>query len=433
MSSTTIGFAGMSHLGLNSAAAAAEKGFTTICFDSSEKTIRALRDKKLPVSEPGLDEMIARNNARLRFTYDPHDLASCDVIYVSLDVHTDDKGASDLGPVRALIGKVQEVAGRAATLVVFSQVPPGFCRGLGGSAARTYYQVETLIFGRAVERALHPERFIVGMADPAQLLPPAYRRFLEAFNCPILTMRYESAELAKIAINTFLVSSVSTTNMLAEVCERIGAVWHEIAPALRLDRRIGPHAYLAPGLGIAGGNLERDLATVTALGNAHGTDVRMVQAWRDNSRHRADWVLHNLHRADLARPKALFAVLGLAYKENTHSTKNSPSLSLLAALKPFAVAVYDPLVTPSDDWHLCLRNAASAIDACQGADAAIIMTPWPQFRELEPRQIAAKLKGNVVLDPFGCLDHDSCIEAGLTHLALGIASVQPGAIRHAVA
>lgn len=145
-----------------------------------------------------------------------------------------------------------------------------------------------------------------------------------AFGCPILPMSYESAELAKISINCCLVGMISVANTLAEVCERIGADWHEIVPALRLDKRIGPYAYISPGLGIAGGNLERDLATVCRLAEEHGTDAEVVRAWIHNSRYRKDWVLRVLHSNVLNYcPQPRIAVLGLAYKENTHSIKNS--------------------------------------------------------------------------------------------------------------
>src|SRR5262249_61279085 len=139
-------------------------------------------------------------------------------------------------------------------------------RALGlWSPGGPYYQGKTLVFGQAVERALKPERPIVGCAEPAAPLEARFRTVLSAFGCPILPMRYESAELAKISINCCLVASVTVANTLAQVCEKIGADWGEIAPALKLDRRIGAYAYLAPGLGIAGGNLERDLATVQRL------------------------------------------------------------------------------------------------------------------------------------------------------------------------
>ena len=225
-----------------------------------------------------------------------------------------------------MVERVQPSLSGKALLVILSQVPPGYTRALPVPAERLYYQVETLVFGRAVERATKPERFIVGCADPRQPIAPALKTFLESFSCPILPMAYESAELAKISINFCLVASISVANTLAEICERVGADWSDIAPALKLDKRIGQGAYLAPGLGIAGGNLERDLRTIVQIGEAKKTDTGVVKAWLANSAHRKDWPWQVLARCSRANPGSAIAVLGLAYKENTHSTKNSPSL-----------------------------------------------------------------------------------------------------------
>ena len=135
-------------------------------------------------------------------------------------------------------------------------------------------------------------------------------------------MRYESAELAKISINMCLVAMVSTANTLAEICEHIGADWSEIVPALRLDKRIGQYAYLSPGLGISGGNLERDLATVLRYSEKYKTDGGVVTSWIKNSRHRKDWAWATFKNLGLdKKPEAQVAVLGLTYKENTHSLK----------------------------------------------------------------------------------------------------------------
>src|SRR5262249_33391294 len=183
-----------------------------------------------------------------------------------------------------------------ALLVVLCQVPPGFTRGLPWSSERLFYQVETLVFGRAVERATRPERYIVGCAEPSKALPKVLATLLGAFGCPILPMRYESAELAKIAINCCLVASITTANTLAEISERIGAAWSEIVPALKFDARIGPGAYLAPGLGLAGGNLERDLATILGLSEAVGSEASVIRAFVANSRHRPDWAKPVLRR-----------------------------------------------------------------------------------------------------------------------------------------
>jgi UDPglucose 6-dehydrogenase len=286
-----------------------------------------------------------------------------------------------------------------------------------------YYQVETLIFGRAVERALCPERYIVGCADPAQPLPPTYREFLNAHDCPILPMRYESAELAKISINMCLVASLSVANTLAELCENIGADWSEIVPALKLDKRIGQHSYLAPGLGIAGGNLERDLATVCHFADRYGTDAGVVRAWVANSRHRRDWALRTLYREILSKmDDPVIAVLGLAYKQDTHSTKNSPAIALLEHLRPFHVRVFDPVVPASAAPNPRCHAAKSELDACEGADIVVVMTPWQQFGKLDPAKIAQRLRGKTVLDPYAVLNVAACRAANLNYLTLGVQS-----------
>lgn len=420
----TIGFAGMTHLGLVSGISASEKGFPVVCFDSDASRIEPIRAGRLPVSEPQLDDLAAKNAARLSFTASPADLARCDVIYVAPDVPTNDQGASDIRPIEAMLDAVFAAARPDATVVLLSQIPPGFTRTRQRPGRTLYCQVETLIFGRAVERALFPERYIIGCADPAQPLPPAYAQFLAAHGCPLLPMRYESAELAKISINMCLVASVSTANTLAELCEHIGADWSEIVPALKLDRRIGPYSYLAPGLGIAGGNLERDLATVCQLADRHDTDAGVVRAWIANSKHRSAWAARTIRSVLLdAQPQATVAVWGLAYKENTHSVKNSPSLATLAALQNSSsearLRLYDPVVPASAANHAGAHGATSALDALAGAQALMILTPWPEFRAIAPADIAAAMAGRIVLDPYAVLDAQAAAAAGLLLHTLG--------------
>jgi UDPglucose 6-dehydrogenase len=421
VSAPVVGFAGMTHLGLVSAAAAAGRGFDVVCFDGDPALTARLQRREWPVLEPGLDELVRDNGARQRFTCERAELGACDVVYVAPDVPTDDSGRSD---VTALTTLIREVAGSLhpqAAMVVLSQVPPGYTRALGVlSPGRLYYQVETLVFGQAVERALRPERIIVGCAEPAAALHPHLQSVLDAFGCPLLPMRYESAELAKISINCCLVASVSVANTLAELCERIGADWAEIVPALKLDRRIGRYAYLSPGLGIAGGNLERDLATVQRLSEARGTEAGIVAAWLRNSRHRRDWPLQQLQRRVLAHVgDPVIAVLGVTYKENTRSLKNSPAGALIRDLGSCRLRVFDPEASPPPQWHSRMTVALDALAACEGADALAIMTPWPQFRALRAADIAARLRGRVVVDPYSMLDRGAAAAARLDHLVLG--------------
>ncbi len=420
MSAPVIGFAGLTHLGLCSAVAAASKRFQTVGYDRDSARVKEIAEGRWPILEPDLVELAGAHGARLAWRDDPSALGLCDVVYIASDVPTDDHGRSDLSQIVALIEQVSRVLKQDAILVVLCQVPPGFTRGLAFPPARLYYQVETLVFGRAIERATSPERFIVGCADPTAELPEAFREFLDAYDCPILSMRYESAELAKISINCCLVASISVANTMAELCEKIGADWSEIVPALKLDKRIGQHAYLAPGLGLAGGNLERDLATVLCLAENTGSNAGVIESFVRSSRHCRDWVLRILHEHVLAgRPDAAIGILGLAYKENTRSTKNSPAMGLLAHLTPWRVQMYDPVVPAGVAGQPNAVSAKSALEAARGMDALVIMTPWPEFQKLNPTDLAKVLRGRVVLDPYRVLEGAAVVAAGLDYFALG--------------
>jgi UDPglucose 6-dehydrogenase len=421
MTSPIIGYAGMTHLGLNSAVAAADKGYDVVCYDPDSLLVSALSRGELPITEPNLPELLQKHRQSIKFTADLTALAICKLVYVAPDVPTDDAGRSDLKQIDELIQKVDEVLRLDTVLVILSQVPPGFTRERMQPGRILHYQVETLIFGRAIERACFPERFIVGCADPSQPLPAILAQFLGSFGCPTLPMRYESAELAKISINMCLVASVGVANTMAEICEHAGADWSEIVPALKLDRRIGPHSYLSPGLGIAGGNLERDLATVIALSQRYETDAGIVEAWVANSRHRKDWAWSVMSELVFAQhPNAKIAVLGLAYKEDTHSTKNSPSLELLAKLSGRSVVVFDPVVTVLNAG-IAYKVAASALDAIVGADVVCIMTPWAEFKKLSTTDIAERMRGHWLIDPYKVIDGKAAKSNGLRYVTLGVA------------
>jgi UDPglucose 6-dehydrogenase len=413
-----IAFVGLSHLGLVHAIATAAKGFNVTGFDPNPTLVENLRCGDLPVFEPGLKELLCQHTDQIQFTSDPKNLSSCELVFLSLDVPTNDQNESNLEPLRNLITWAWNHFSPSATCVVLSQVPPGFTRSLwiNKPVKHLFAQVETLVFGNAVHRALEPERFIVGCADPQEVFPSLYSEWQSAFNCPVLPMRFESAELAKISINCFLVSSVTTTNTLAEICEHTGADWSEIAPALRLDRRIGPYAYLTPGLGIAGGNLERDLVTVCQLASRYGSHAEIVTAWQNNSRYRADWALRQLHRVVLPRcSHPRIAVWGLTYKVDTHSMKNSAAVALIAALAPFQITAFDPMVA-SIPVHLAnLELAPNALAACHEADVLIVMTPWKHFSQVNPAEIQAEMRGRFIIDPYGIIS-----APGFTHLQLGL-------------
>ncbi|MDC1121549.1 GDP-mannose dehydrogenase, partial [Alphaproteobacteria bacterium] len=328
MDELVIGFAGLTHLGVNSLAAAAERGFNVLGFDENRDTVDAMLNGQIDINEDGLKDLLKKNSDKIMFSSDPTTLRNCDIIYISIDVPTDENANSNLNPIESIIHLVLKTVKEQTLIVVLCQVPPGFTRQIQLRHSNTYYQVETLIFGRAVERAMHPERFIIGCVDPNNI-DSRLAHHLKAYDCPILPMKFESAELCKTAINLFLAASVSTANTLADICERIGADWSEITPSLRLDRRIGQHAYIETGLGLSGGNIERDLRTVQSLGVKHGADLAVVESYMSHSSYRKNWLVEQFEGCSNGLQSPKIGVLGLSYKENTHSIKNSPSIAFL--------------------------------------------------------------------------------------------------------
>ena len=417
----TIAFAGMTHLGLTSAVAAAARGANVVCFDPDTALIAELDRGETSIKEPDLNGFMESDKERLSYTSEVQDLKACALVVVAPDVPTDDAGNSDLTSLKALIRLVDDALPPETVMVLLSQLPPGFCQALQLTSGRVfYYQVETLIFGQAVDRALNPERIIIGCANPEMALHANYQAFLDLYECPLLPMKYESAELTKIAINCCLVSSISVANTLAELCENIGADWSEIVPALKLDKRIGQYSYLSPGLGIAGGNLERDLNTVMRFAEQYGTDAGVVEAWVKNSRYRRDWVLRLLHEQLLPLvPNPKIAIWGLAYKQDTHSTKNSPSLALIEQLDGFDISVFDPVVPNAAVTRRTLPAHSGALSACASADILIIMTPWAEFNRIDPAAIRASMAGTIIIDPYATLDPVLCTKTSLQYFTLG--------------
>jgi UDPglucose 6-dehydrogenase len=419
-SKAVIGFAGLTHLGLNTAVATAAHGFQVVGYHNDSELVHNLNNGKPHIIEPGLPELLLQNQAKITFDANPEILRNCDMVYIAVDVPTDDQGKSDLTPIYDMLKIATSKMRKDALLVILCQVPPGFTRKLKWPAEQLYYQVETLIFGRAIERAMYPERFILGCANPDRILNPKLKQYLDSFDCPILPMRYESAELAKISINMCLVASVSTANTLAEICENIGADWSEIIPALKLDKRIGQFSYLTPGLGISGGNLERDLATVLRYSEKYKTDGGVVASWVHNSRYRKQWAWNTFKNLGLdKKPEMQIAVLGLTYKENTHSLKNSPSLVFLEHLTDRKVTVYDPAAAPQSEPSF-VRRANSVLNAVKDADVLAILTPWPEFKEITPDFLVQNMKGRIVFDPYRMLNYQQAKAVGLNYFTLGM-------------
>jgi UDPglucose 6-dehydrogenase len=238
-------------------------------------------------------------------------------------------------------------------------------------------------------------------------------------------MGYESAELTKTAINIYLIGSVTYANAMADLCEAVGADWSEMIPALRLDRRIGPAAYIRPSLGVAGGNLERDLVTLRRLGTTHDLETPYLDALQAANDARFDWV----HRKVTERllpygATATVAIWGLTYKKDTKSTKNSPALRLLAEIDPrLTLKAWDPAVGLDEvraagvDVSLTVTRSRDA--ALDDADCLLIMADWDQFAQADLDAIRTRMRRPLVIDTVGILQGRRAELGGVEYVGMG--------------
>lgn len=396
-----VGFVGVSHLGQVYSVATAAAGIEVTLIDPSESLISALGEAP-SVAEPGLDDAWRKTRDKRTCSTELQASRDCDLVFISMDVPTDDRGESRAEVVETLATDLfTALSGSGIPVVLLSQVTPGTTRRLASKYGPLSYQVETLVFGQALSRASHPERHIVGVGDVTDGLHPRHAEWLDTFPAPRYVMNYESAELSKIAINLFLAASVSTTNSVAELARSLGASWDDIVPTLRSDRRIGPHAYLTPGLGLSGGNIERDLATFRRLAGGGRADPSVIEAFVWSSKHHRDWVLRQLATMKLPS-RAVVALLGIAYKADTASTKNSPALRVIDALVDCEIRVHDPHAV-LDEQRSHIRQIEKWRDAVTGADCLIVMTPWAEYASIDVDEIFKLMRGNTIIDPHGVL------------------------------
>lgn len=402
-----IAFVGMSHLGINYALAAAEKGFKVICYDQDQKTIKNLSLGNFSFFEPNIDKLYKKNKNKILFVNKLSFLEDCSSIFISLDIKTDNNNNSIYFELNALIKKITNNIKKDKNLILLSQVYPGYTENIDWPKKNLFYQVETLIFGSAVSRALNPEQFIIG-TDKKLLINKNYLNYLKKFNCPITTMDYITAELAKISINLYLISTLSLTNALAEICEKIGADWKKIMNILCNDKRIGKHAYLRPGFGITSPNLNRDLINIKNLVSKNKINNRLFDIFVKNSNNRKKWVIKILNDILQYSKSSVIGIYGLPYKENISILKNSISIDTIRLFKKNKFLAYDPIIKKLPKKISNVRICNNFEEIISKVDIMIIMTPW---NESQSKKIISKIKifkGTYLIDPHNLIKDRDC-------------------------
>jgi UDPglucose 6-dehydrogenase len=429
---------GTGYLGATHAACMAELGFEVMGFDVDEAKIAALRDGRVPFFEPGLPELLSKQveSGRLTFTTDIREVAAfADMHFICVGTpQKKDSNAADMRYVHAAVESLAPLLDRECLVVGKSTVPSGTAAALaeriaelapGGDAVELAWNPEFLREGFAVKDTLRPERLVIGVrSEKAEKMLREVYAPLTDLEIPLIVTDFATAELVKVAANSFLATKISFINAMAEICETTGADVTQLAEALALDSRIGGR-FLHAGLGFGGGCLPKDIRAFMSRADELGAGdavafLREVDAI--NLRRRARMV-------DLAREQCdgdftgrKVGVLGAAFKPNSDDIRDSPALWVADVIRQAGaeVTLFDPEAMPNaKKLYPDLAYADSAVAACAGADVVLHLTEWSEFREMDPGVLSDVVAARRIVDGRNALDPAKWRDAGWSYRALG--------------
>jgi len=414
---------GLWHLGCVTAACCA-RHFQVVGLDFDEANIAKLDSGQAPLFEPGLNELITAGLAvkKLSFTTDPKiACARADVLWLCYDTPVNENDESDVEFVLTNLRRALPQLPKGALVLISAQLPVGTCRQLEAEFPQFHFACspENLRLGRAIDAFEKAGRVIVGIRDDAK--KALLEKLFAPFTPQILFMRTESAEMVKHALNSFLALSITFINEIARLGEHVGADAKEVSAGLKSEPRIGPKAYLSPGGSFAGGTLARDVITLTKLAAAKNEKIFIIPAiTQSNDSHRG-WALRRLQSrlGDLRGKK--IAVLGLTYTTNTDTLRRSAAVALCRQLLDAGakVAAFDPAVKNLPAELSAVSLAGDVAGVLKGADAAVICTEWPQFRQADWGSIVPQMRRRVFVDANRFLEKELKTVAGVEHLSVG--------------
>ena len=420
-----IAVIGTGYVGLVTAAGFAEFGSEVWCVDVDQAKIDRLRRGEVPIFEPGLGESLERNRDRLHFDTElAPALEHARLLFVAVGTPPTYSGDADLSAVHAVVSSMP--ASDKHALVMKSTVPVG----TGATIKRVFAEQdkpgfayvscpEFLKEGSALEDFLHPDRVVVG--DEGNWAGDAVVELYAPLGAPLVRTDVASAEMIKLAANAFLATKISFINEIANVCELTGADVLEVARGIGLDERIGPH-FLKPGIGFGGSCFPKDVSALKQLAGNSGYHFQLLTAVIEVNELQKRRVIAKLQRHLGTLVGKQIALLGLAFKANTDDMREASSLVLGGRLQADGATVraYDPVAEhEARRLMVGVQFADSALAALEGADAAVLVTEWPEFADLDWSEVANTMRGNVVVDGRNFLDRERVLAAGLVYTGIG--------------
>jgi UDPglucose 6-dehydrogenase len=424
---------GTGYVGLVTGACLADFGMDVVCVDKDVQKIAALQRGEIPIYEPGLEEVVSRNEkaGRLKFTTDlKGSIEDALAIFIAVGTPPKPDGSPDLTFVREVASAIAEHMNGYKVVVTKSTVPTGTGRMIeqilreknGRHEFSVVSNPEFLREGSAVSDFLRPDRVVIGANDSRAvgILKEIYSP-LYLIETPFVITDVASAELIKYASNGFLAVKISFINEIARLCELMGADVHDVARGMGLDKRIGSK-FLHPGPGFGGSCFPKDTAAAADLARQHGYTFQIIEATMAVNSATKSRMIEKIAAAAGPLAGRTAAVLGLSFKPETDDIRESPALAVVADLKAAGARVraFDPAAMPNTRaLHPDVHYAKDAYDAAEGADFLVLATEWNAFRALDLRRLSGLLSSRILIDLRNVYDPKEMKAAGWKYVGVG--------------
>jgi UDPglucose 6-dehydrogenase len=419
-----IGVIGVGWVGLVTGACFAELGHQVYCRDIVQEKIDALSRGDVPIYEPGLTEVVQRNRERLHFTTDMGEvLANAQLLFCCVDTPPTYSGDADLSRVERVVEELGE--SRDHAIVMKSTVPVGTGRAIRRNLENVGYvsNPEFLKEGAAVDDFMKPDRVVVGAEADSAEFADRVAALYEPLGAPIVRTDVASAEMVKLASNAFLATKISFINEIANVSEELGADVNEVARGMGLDARIGPQ-FLRAGIGYGGSCFPKDVSALKQLAGNTGYHFQLLTAVIEVNELQKRRTISKLKKHLGSLVGKDIALLGVAFKPDTDDIREATSLVLAGRLQGEGanVRAYDPVAGERAAGVLGagVKICGSALEALEGADGAVLVTEWPEFKELDwANDVKHVMKTALIVDGRNYLDREALTTAGFTYEGVG--------------
>jgi UDPglucose 6-dehydrogenase len=430
-----IAVVGTGYVGLVLGACLAENGNAVVCVDKDEPKIAMLEGGRMPIYEPGLEEMVRRNEheERLTFTTDlPAAVRASEIVFIAVGTPQDEDGSADLQHVLAVARDVGRSMNKYTVVVAKSTVPVGTTAKVKAAIANETTQPfsvvsnpEFLKQGAAIEDFMKPDRVVVGTEPDDERAAAVMKELYAPFTrtgAPILMMSTGSAELSKYAANSFLATRISFMNEIANVCEAVGADVDQVRKAIGADHRIGA-SFLFPGVGYGGSCFPKDVKALLKSACDKGYDFKILRSVEQVNDAQKERLVEKMQRHFTTLKGRTIALWGLSFKPRTDDMREAPAIPIIERLLAHGadVRAYDPAAAPvarrlfSDRIVLCDKS----YDALRGADALAIVTEWNEFREPDFEKMRSLLRAPVVFDGRNIYSPEHMRALGFTYFSIG--------------